>query len=151
MGGGGSSSVNLGMELEREVSPATYLWEHRHEFPDFSNPDVLPAAIEAGIALENWQLDRARRCWRTVVAAAREAGRSAALNSVTLRGIVGDIDRVRDAIEVVLFDGRLPPDVAVRAARSTAKMCNRAVEHAIAAYWEALRVGGEYVRRVPTW
>ncbi len=139
------------MELEREVSPATYLWEHRHEFPDFSNPDVLPAAIEAGIALENWQLDRARRCWRTVVAAAREAGRSAGRNRVSLRSIVGDIDRVRDAIEVVLFDGRLPPDLAVRAARSTAKMCNRAVEHALAAYWETIRFSGENIPPIPTW
>jgi hypothetical protein len=139
------------MELEREVSPATYLWEHRHEFPDFSNPDVLPAAIEAGIALEHWQFDRARRCWRIVVAAAREAGRSAGLERVTLRRVVSDIDRVRDAIEVVLFDGRLPPDLAVRAARSTAKMCNRAVEHAMAAYWEALRSSGENVRPAPTW
>ncbi|MGD8700362.1 MAG: hypothetical protein PVJ43_13790 [Gemmatimonadales bacterium] len=143
--------MNLGMELEREVSPATYLWEHRHEFPDFSNPDVLPAAIEVGMALENWQLDRARRGWRIVVSAAREAGRSAGLARVTLRGIVGDIDRVRDAVELVLFDGRLPPDLAVRAARSTAKMCNRAIEHAIASYWEALRSGGNEVQPVPTW
>jgi hypothetical protein len=51
----------------------------------------------------------------------------------------------------VLFDGRLPPDLAVRAARCTAKMCNRAVEHVIAAYWEALRAGEENVRRAPTW
>lgn len=139
------------MEIEREVSPATYLWEHRDEFPGFCNPDVLPAAIETAIALENWQLDRARSCWRIVVAAAREAGRAAGRERVTLRGIVAGIDRVRDAIEVVLFDGRLPPDVAVRAARSTAKMCNRAVEHALAAYWETLRTGGDYLRRVPTW
>ena len=37
-----------------------------------------------------------------------------------MRTIIGAIDRVRDAVEVVLFDGRLPPDLAVRAAETVA-------------------------------
>jgi hypothetical protein len=139
------------MQLVRGVSPAYYLWEHLQEFPALSNRDVVAAAIEAGFALENWQLGRARRCWKMVVVAAREAGHSAGEQRITLRRLVTDIDRVRDAVELVLFDGRLPPDLAARAARSAAKMCNRAVEHAMEAYWEALRMNGELAVPVPSW
>lgn len=127
--------MNLGIELEREVSPATYLWKNRAEFPDFGDSDAVPAAIDVGIALEHWQLERARGSWRIVVRAAREAGRSARRTGVTPRRLMSEIDRVRDSVETVLFDGRLPPDLAARAARAAAKMCARAVEHALSSYW----------------
>ena len=127
--------MNLGIELEREVSPATYLWKNRAEFPDIGDSDAVRAAIEVGIALEHWELERARASWRIVVGAAREAGRSAREAGLSSRGLISDIDRVRDSVEIVLFDGRLPPDLAVRAARAAAKMCARAVEHALASYW----------------
>ena len=133
--------MNLGMELEREVSPATYLWKNRAEFPDFGDSDAVPAAIDVGIALEHWQLERARRSWRIVVRAARNAGRSARQAGLTPRRLVCDIDRVRDSVETVLFDGRLPPDLAARAARAAAKMCARTVEHALDSYWSNASVG----------
>lgn len=127
--------MNLGIELEREASPATYLWENRREFLDIIEGDAVLAAIETGVALEHWELERARRSWRIVVAAAREAGGLARRGGLTPRRLVSEIDRVRDAVETVLFDGRLPPDLAARAARAAAKMCARAVEHALIAYW----------------
>ncbi len=127
--------MNLGIELEREVSPAEYLWKNRAEFPDFGESGVVPAAIDVGIALEHWQLERARGSWRIVVGAARDAGRSARQAGLTPRRLVCDIDRVRDSVETVLFDGRLPTDLAARAARAAAKMCARAVEHALDSYW----------------
>lgn len=132
--------MNLGIELEWEVSPATYLWEKRREFPTFAGSDVVAAAIDAGIALEHWQLERARRSWRVVVDAASEAGRSARREGLTPRRLISDIDRVRDAVEIVLFDGRLPLDLAARAARAAAKMCARAIERALAAYWLEARI-----------
>ena len=127
--------MNLGIELEREVSPAEYLWKNRAEFPDFGDCEAVSAAIDVGKALEHWQLERARGSWRVVVRAARQAGRSARQAGLTSRRLASDIDRVRDSVENVLFDGRLPPDLAARAARAAAKMCARAIEHALASYW----------------
>lgn len=124
------------MELEREVSPATYIWKHRSEFPAIECGEALLAALEAGIALEGWQFGRARRAWRVVVEAAERAGREARRNGLTSRRLIAGVDRLRDAVELVLFDGRLPPDLAGQAARTAAKMCTRAVEHALHAYWE---------------
>jgi len=80
-------------------------------------------------------LERARGSWRIVVRAARDAGRAARQAGLTPRRLVSDIDRLRDSVETVLFDGLLPPDLAARAARAAAKMCARAVEHALDAYW----------------
>jgi hypothetical protein len=134
-GVGEETSVELGIELEREVSPATYLWEHRPEFPEFADNAAVVAAIETGAALEGWQLDRARRSWRIVVDAAREAGYAARRDGVSPRRLLAAVDRVLDAVETVLFDGRLPPDLAARTARTSAKMAARAVQHALTAYW----------------
>lgn len=128
--------MNLGMELERDVSPATYLWDRRLEFPAFRDGTVVKAAIQTGLALERWQMSEARRAWRVVVEAAQEAGRAARNGGVPTRRLVSDIDRVLDAVELVLFDGRLPTDVAARAARSAARMCARVVEHILCSYWE---------------
>ncbi len=136
--------MDLGIELEREVSPATYLWENRAEFPDFGEPYVVPAAIDVGIALEHWQLERARGSWQIVVKAARDAGRAARRAGLTPRRLVAEIDRVRDSVENVLFDGRLPPDLAARAARAAAKMCARAVEYALASYWADAAAGSAH-------
>lgn len=127
--------MNLGIELERDVSPATYLWESRLEFPTFSDGPVVEAAIETGIALEQWQMGRARRCWQIVIAAAQEAGRAARRDGISTKRLVGDIDRVLDAVEMVVFDGRLPPDVAGRTARLASKMSARVVEHMLRSYW----------------
>ncbi len=127
--------MNLAFELERDVSPATYLWDHRLELPELVGSRAVQAAIETGIALEDFQLGRARRSWSLVVLAAQEAGRQARKDGLTPRRMMADIDRVRDAVETVLFDGRLPCDLAARAARSAAKMCARAMEHALRAYW----------------
>jgi hypothetical protein len=127
--------VNLGIELEREVSPATYLWECRFEFPAFSQSHAVNSAIETGLALEQLQFGRARHCWRQVIDAAEEAGRQARREGLTPRRLMADIDRVREAVETVLFDGRLPPDLAAWATRCVAKMCARAVGHALRAYW----------------
>lgn len=134
--GGWRNEVNLGMELERDVSPATYLWDRRLEFPAFNDGSAVEAAIQTGLALESWQMARARQNWRLVVEAAREAGRAARNGGVPTRRLVSDIDRVLDAVELVLFDGRLPTDVAARAARSAARMCARVTEHILRAYWE---------------
>ena len=132
-------AVHLGIELEREVSPAVYLWDHRSELPAIENADAVLSAIEAGIALEQFQFGRARQAWRVVVKAAEDAGRSARRNGLTPRRLMASIDRVRDALELVLFDGRLPPDLASLAARTAAKMCTRAIEHALFAYWTGER------------
>lgn len=121
--------------MDREVSPATYLWEHRLEFLSIVDDKSVLAAIRAGMALENWQMVSARRSWRVVMDAARRAGRSARRSGQRPRRIVADIDRVRDAAELVLFDGRLPSDLAAQAARCASKMCARAMEHALRAYW----------------
>ncbi|NIR46577.1 MAG: hypothetical protein GWN99_19205 [Gemmatimonadetes bacterium] len=128
--------MNLGMELERDVSPATYLWDRRIEFPAFADGSAVEAAIQTGLALENWQLAEARRKWRVVIETACEAGRAARNGGVPTRRLISDIDRVLDAVELVLFDGRLPADVAARAARSAARMCARVVEHVLRSYWE---------------
>jgi hypothetical protein len=128
--------VNLGIELERDISPAKYLWDSRVEFPGFAEGAAVEAAIEAGVALEAWQMARARRCWRVVIESAEQAGRMARREGLSTRRLVADIDRVLDAVEVVVFDGRLPPDMAARTARMAAKMSARAVEHMLRSYWE---------------
>ncbi len=124
------------IELDREGSPATYLWDRRLEFPGFAESDAVQAAIETGVALEQLQFGRARQCWGVVVNAAKEAGRAARRAEQTPRRLVADIDRVREAMETVLFDGRLPPDLAAWASRCMAKMCARVLEHALRAYWQ---------------
>ncbi len=128
--------MNLGIELERDVSPAKYLWDSRLEFPSFADSPAVEAAIEAGIALEEWQMGRARRCWKIVIESAEQAGRAARREGFSTRRLVADIDRVLDAVEIVVFDGRLPPDVAGRTGRMAAKMSARAVEHMLRSYWE---------------
>ncbi len=132
----GAIAVNLGIELEREVSPAIYLWDRRSELPCFAGDDVVEAALETALALEQMQFGRARRCWRTVVKAAQEAGRGARCEGLPARRVVADIGRVREAVETVLFDGRLPPDLAAWAARCAAKMCGRVMDHALRSYWQ---------------
>lgn len=122
--------------MDREVSPATYLWEHRFEFLSFADQISVLAAIQTGVALENWQLGLARRRWRVVVEAAREAGRTAREAGFTPRRLAGSVERIREAAELVLFDGRLPPDLAAAAARCASKMCTRAMNHALRAYWQ---------------
>jgi hypothetical protein len=128
--------VNLGIELERDVSPAKYLWENRLEFPSFGDGAAVQAAIEAGIALEQWELGRVRRCWHIVMEAAGAAGRDARRNGVPTKRLISDVDRILDAVEMVVFDGRLPPDIAARTARLAAKMSARVVEHMLRSYWE---------------
>ncbi len=135
--------MELGIELEREASPATYLWDHRLEFPEFSDRDAVLAAIETGMALERWEYARARRNWRIVLGAARELGYTARRDATSPRRLVSGVDRVRDAVETVLFDGRLPADLAARAARAAAKMCARVVEHALSAYWQGPADGAD--------
>ena len=49
--------------------------------------------------------------------------------------LIADLDRIRRAMEDVLFDGRLPPDLAAAGARSMAKMCGRVLDHALRTYW----------------
>lgn len=127
--------MNLGIELERQASPANYLWNCRLELPALVSEEAVLAAVQTGIALENWQVGRARTFWRQVVSAAREAGAGASRAGLTPRRLLAEIERVWEAVETVLFDGRLPPDLAARAARCAAKMCTRAVEHALRAYW----------------
>jgi len=138
--------VELGLELERELSPARYLRQHSHEFPTCADDRAVPAAIEAAVALEECDRGLARRHWRVVVASARSAGLKARASGVTPRRLVGEVERLRTAMETVLFDGRLPPDLAAWAARSAAKMCTRAVEHALCAYWSD---GRSTAARVP--
>lgn len=128
--------MNLGIELERDVSPATYIWESRLEFPGFGDSAVVQAAIETGIALEQWQLGRARRCWQIVIKSAQEAGRAARREGLSTKRLVGEVDRILDAVEMVVFDGRLPPDIAGRTARFASKMSSRVVEHMLRSYWE---------------
>jgi hypothetical protein len=128
--------VNLGIELEREVSPAIYLWDRKSEFPAFAESHAVEAAIETGVALEQLDFGQARFKWRSVVRAAREAGRAARSQGLTPRRLIADIDRVRQAMEDVLFDGRLPPDLAAAGARCMAKMCARVLDHALRTYWQ---------------
>lgn len=128
--------MNLGIELERDMSPAKYLWESRLEFPSFGDGVVVQAAIEVGIALEQWELGRARRCWHIVMESARAAGCNARRNGVPTKRLISDVDRILDAVEMVVFDGRLPPDIAARTARLAAKMSARVVQHMLCSYWE---------------
>ena len=129
--------MDLGLELEWEVSPATYLMKHRAEFPSFPDYSAVGAAIDTGLALENGRLGEARRRWSVVVEAAEKAGRTARRRGLSSRRLVAQVDQVREAVETVLFDGRLPPDVAAWAARRAGKMCARCVEHALASYWQS--------------
>ncbi len=93
------------------------------------------AAIETGMALEACNWSRARRAWRRVIGAVRCAARGARGDGVTMRRFLAELGRARDAVETVLFDGRLPPDLAASATRQASKMWARAVEHALSAYW----------------
>lgn len=127
--------VNLGFELERELSPATHLWNHRLEFPETAVSAAVLAGIQAGRALEACDWGGARRAWREVIAAARRAGREARCRKVTMRRFLAELGQAREAVETVLFDGRLPPDLAADAARRASKMWARVVEHGLAAYW----------------
>ncbi len=52
-----------------------------------------------------------------------------------MRRFLAELGQAREAVETVLFDGRLPPDLAANAARQTSKMWARVVEHGLAAYW----------------
>jgi hypothetical protein len=81
------------MNLTWDVSPATYLQEHR---------------------------SRGHH--------AREQGRDA-------RRLIADVDGVRDRVDLILFDGRLPPDLAARAARLAGKMAAHWLDRALSAYW----------------
>lgn len=129
--------MNLGIELEREVSPAIYLWDRKSEFPAFAESQAVEAAIETGVALEQLELGQARRHWRNVVRAAREVGRATRSQGLTPRRLIAEIDRIRQAMEDVLFDGRLPPDLAATGARCMAKMCARVLDHALRTYWQS--------------
>lgn len=127
--------MELGLQMERELSPARYLRRHLKELPACGDHRAVSAAIEAAVALEDCDPGRARRSWRTVVRAARAAGLAARRAGTTPRRLSVEVDRLREAMETVLFDGRLPADLAAWASRWTAKMCTRAVEHALCAYW----------------
>jgi hypothetical protein len=127
--------VDLGLELERELSPARYLREHREEFSGCAHEAIVAAGIEAALALEECNPGRARRQWRLVLQAARAVGSAARHDGLTPRRLASQVDRLRQAMETVLFDGFLPPDLAAWATRCVAKMCTRAVERALCAYW----------------
>ncbi len=129
--------VNLGFELERELSPATHLWNHRLEFPESGVNSALLGGIQTGRALETCDWGSARRAWREVIAAARRAGREARCKGVTMRRFLAELGQAREAVETVLFDGRLPPDLAAEAARRASKMWARVAEHGLAAYWRS--------------
>ncbi len=124
------------MQLGREVSAATYLWDRRSELSLNGHGDAVLAAIKAGMALEGWELERARRQWRWVIDAAEQAGRAARRAGHGPRRLASEMGRVRESVELVLFDGRLPPDLAACSARTAAKMYGRVLERALAAYWD---------------
>lgn len=127
--------MDLGLQLERDLSPARYLRQHRAEFSICAPEAIVAAAIETAVALEDCNTGRARRQWRLVLEAARAAGSAARRDGLTPRRLASQVDRLRQAMETVLFDGFLPPDLAAWAARSAAKMCTRAVERALSGYW----------------
>lgn len=116
-----------------------YLWEHQREFPSLPNRKIVLAAIQAGIALENWRFAAARRHWRVVAKAAASAGYEAGLTGGSLRRILLEIDQAREVAETILFDGRLPLDLAARSSRAVAKMCARAVQHAMSGYSHGIK------------
>ena len=64
------------------------------------------------------------------------AGCNARRNGVPTKRLISDVDRILDAVEMVVFDGRLPPDIAARTARLAAKMSARVVQHMLCSYWE---------------
>ncbi len=129
--------VNLGIQLGRDESAANYLQQNLSEFPIEGHEEALLAALEAGVALERFELGRARRSWRRVVLAAEEAGRTARREGKPMRRLAASMDRLREALDLVLFDGRLPSDVAARASRMAAKMSATALRAALLAYSEA--------------
>ena len=133
----GEYQVNLGMELGRDVSAASYLREHLGELTAGGDSEGVLAALETGIALERCQLGRATRSWRRVVAVAERLGRETRRAGLPMQRVASRIDRVRDAMDQVLFDGRLPPDIATLAARTAAKMSGLLLKRAILAYWDA--------------
>ena len=136
--------MNLGTELVREVSVGAYLFKRRSELQQDADADAdaLLAGIDAGIALEICEFGRARRAWRVVVEAAERTGRSARRQGVAPRRMVARIARLRDAVDLVLFDGLLPADLAALAAQTSAKMFARAMDRALLAYWDGARSNG---------
>ena len=140
---GGGKHVDLGLELERELSPARYLRQHREEFAGYTHGAIVAAGIEAAVALEECNTGRARRQWGLVLQAARSVGSAARREGLTPRRLASQVDRLRQAMETVLFDGFLPPDLAAWATRSVAKMCTRAVDRALCAYWAGDEAAGD--------
>ncbi len=134
--------MNLGTELAREVSVGAYLFKRRSELPQDADSDALLAGIDAGIALEICEFGRARRSWRVVVQAVEQLGRSARRQGLAPRRMVARIARLRDAVDLVLFDGLLPPDLAALAAQTCAKMFARATDRALLAYWDEAHSNG---------
>lgn len=130
------------MDLGWDHSPAAYLRAHRSEFADGDWEEVLQAALETGLALESGHPARARRAWAHVLAAAEHTGRSAFRDGSGTGRLIGAVGRVRDAVDLVLFDGRLPADLASRASRVVSKMSGRWLDQALAAYWEDRATGG---------
>ena len=128
--------MNLGIELGRDVSAANYLREHLDELCVEEDAAAVLAALKAGIALERCQMGRATRQWRIVVRAAEALGRSARESGLPMQRLATHIDRVRDSLDQVLFDGRLPADIATLASRTAAKMAALALKRAILAYWD---------------
>ena len=129
--------MEFGIELAREDSPASYLLECRAELPAVGVERAVLAAIETGIALEDWRLGEARRRWGSVVEAARSEGTAARRRGWSPRRIALRIDRLREAVDTILFDGRLPADLAALASRRAAKMCALAMVHALRSYWQS--------------
>lgn len=140
--------MHLALDLGREVSPAAYLKDHRSEItaaaggdPDWD--DVVRAALETGLALEAGDRTAARRAWARALKLARRQGRRAARDGHGPRALLCAVGHLRDAADLVLFDGRLPSDLAARAARLVAKMSGRWSDRALCSYWEAAAAGDE--------
>lgn len=130
--------MNLALHLTRDLSPAAYLQERRSELlPDScaGGERMLSAALEAARALEEADRGRAHRAWSALMADARSRGRGLREQGRDPRSLIADVDRVRDRVDLVLFDGRLPSDLAARAARLASKMAARWLDCALSAYW----------------
>jgi hypothetical protein len=133
--------VDLAIDLARDLSPALYLRDRRQEYDGGDSrldcDGALTAALETGLALESAYGEGARRAWARALAAAEDAGRAARRTGVSPWRLLSRVARLRDGVELVLFDGRLPPELAARAARLVAKMSGRWIDRALRAYWEA--------------
>lgn len=127
--------MDLGIQLGRDESAASYLREHVAELPLGEHADAVLAALETGMALERSQFGLARRQWRRVLAAAEQLGRQARSDGIPLQRVVVTVDRVREALDLVLFDGRLPTDIAAQASRMASKMSAHVVRVALLEYW----------------